>query len=408
MRLASTKPGRGQAPADDQRLFHRDYLFILGSSFSVGASFYVLAAVMPIYARSLGAGPFEIGLVTGVFASIAFLSRLPTAFVIDRIRRKWVMVTGAAIFGLSPLGYALVGTVPALLALRAFNGIGMATFVTAGQTLATIVSPAKRRAEAMGVYTTAYNISLGFGPALGVLVASEAGFASVFLVCAGLGFVSALSAAQVRESPLKVAPIGKRRLLNRDALGPSVFMFASMFAYGGLFTFGPILAIERGLPNAGLPFITYTVGLMLSQWSAGRMSDRFGRAKVILPGLAVTGLALWLLAFSQGWLILAASLAIGIGVGATQPSLFAVAADRGKLEERGSAMATIGMALEVGIASGAIVGGIVAGGIALQGLPHVPGMGVSGTFIVAGSLPALCAVLALAWPASLKWLVGRV
>ena len=395
-------------PADDQRLFHRDYLFILGSSFSVGASFYVLAAVMPIYARTLGAGPFEIGLVTGVFASIAFLSRLPTAYIIDRVRRKWIMVIGAVIFGLSPLGYALVSAVPALLALRAFNGIGMATFVTAGHTLATVVSPVKRRAEAIGVYTTAYNISLGFGPALGVLVASQAGFASIFLVCAALGFVSAISATQVRETPLKIASIDRRRLLNRDALGPSVFMFASMFAYGGLFTFGPILAIERGLPNAGLPFITYTVGLMLSQWSAGRISDRFGRAHVILPALAITGLALWLLAIAQNWVILAASLAVGIGVGATQPSLFAVAADRGKLEERGSVMATIGMALEVGIASGAIVGGIVAAGITLQGVPHVPGLGISGTFIVAGSLPVLGAVLGLVWPASREWLVGRV
>ncbi len=394
-------------PVDGQRLFHRDYLFLLGSSFSVGASFYALAAVMPIYAQSLGAGSLEIGLVTGVFASIAFLSRLPTAYVIDRARRKWVMVTGAVIFGLSPLGYALVGTVPALLALRAFNGIGMATFVTAGQTLATIVSPVRRRAEAMGVYTTAYNISLGFGPALGVVVASQAGFPSIFLVCAALGILSAVSATQVREPPPKVESLDQRRLLNRDAFGPSVFMFASMFAYGGLFTFGPILAIERGLPNAGLPFVTYTVGLMLSQWSAGRISDRFGRAQVILPGLAITGLALWLLAFAQGWVILAASLAVGIGVGATQPSLFAVAADRGRPQERGSAMATIGMALEAGIASGAIVGGIVAGGLSLLGVFNVPGLGLSGTFIVAGSLPVLGAVLGLAWPASLKWLVGR-
>ena len=394
-------------PADDQRLFHRDYLFILGSTFSLGACFYGLAAVMPIYAQSLGAGPFEIGLVTGVFAAVAFLSRLPTAYIIDRIRRKWVMITGAVIFGLSPLGYALVAAVPALLVLRAFNGIGMATFVTAGQTLATVVSPVKRRAEAMGIYTTAYNISLGFGPPLGVLIASEAGFASIFVVCAALGFVSAMSAIQVRERPLEVAAIHKRRLLNRDALGPSVFMFASMFAYGGLFTFGPILAIERGLPNAGLPFITYTVGLMLSQWSAGRISDRFGRAYVILPGLAITGVALWLLAFAQAWLILGASLAVGVGIGATQPSLFAVAADRGKLEERGSAMATIGMALEVGISSGAIVGGLVAAGIALQGFPQVPGLGINGTFIVAGSLPALGAVLGLASPATREWLVGR-
>lgn len=70
-------------------------------------------------------------------------------------------------------------------------------------------------------------------------------------------------------------------------------------------------------------------------------------------------------------------------------------------------MATIGMALEVGIASGAVVGGIVAGGIALQGLPHMPGLGISGTFIVAGSLPALGAVLGLVRPATREWLVGR-
>ncbi len=351
---------------------------------------------MPIYALQLGAGPSEIGWIIGAFALCAFLSRLPIAWMIDRTRRGLIMATGAAIFGLSPLGYAAVGSIYPLLGLRAFNGVGMAIFTTAGQTLATVVSPVSRRAEAMAVYTTAYNIPLSFGPALGVLIAQQTSFPTVFFISAALGLMATLAALQAREPSLPAQTANPRRVWNRDALGPGVFMLTLMFAYGGMFTFVAILAIERHLPNAGLYFITYTAGLLLSQWSAGRLSDRYGRMVVILPGMVIAGVGMWALAFAEGWWILAAGLVVGVGIGAAQPSLFAVAADRSQPGERGSAMATIGMALEIGISAGAIIGGMVG-----------QAFGLAGTFVFTGSLPVLGAILGLALPASRRWLLGR-
>jgi MFS family permease len=93
---------------------------------------------------------------------------------------------------------------------------------------------------------------------------------------------------------------------------------------------------------------------------AGKISDRRGRAAVVIPGLLITGIAFGVLGLTSGpiWVLVGAAIC-GLGFGSVQPALMALTADRVRLEDRGKAMGTFYMAWELGIMSGSTGAGLL-------------------------------------------------
>ena len=93
---------------------------------------------------------------------------------------------------------------------------------------------------------------------------------------------------------------------------------------------------------------------------AGKLSDRFGEAAVIIPSLIVTAGALIVLSLSSGLpgLIIAAIL-YGIGFGSAQPALQAATLRIAPEDRRGAANASFMTAFDFGIGLGAILLGLV-------------------------------------------------
>jgi MFS family permease len=141
----------------------------------------------------------------------------------------------------------------------------------------------------------------------------------------------------------------------------------------GLFMIYPVFALyARGLPDAtparvGLALGIYGIAQALLQIPLGLLSDRIGRKRVIAAGLLVfvLGSAVAALAHTLAFIALGRFLQ---GVGAIGSALLALAADLTGAENRGTAMAVIG--LSIGFAFGlALLAGPV-----LNGLMGVPGM----------------------------------
>src|SRR3989442_10147983 len=91
---------------------------------------------------------------------------------------------------------------------------------------------------------------------------------------------------------------------------------------------------------------------------------------------------MWTLGLVSGWWLLLGALLTGAGQGMTQPAIYALGSDLVAGYERGSAMGTLGVFLEIGIAAGAI-GGVMGGRAG----------GVGTTFFLAGSIAGIAAVV---------------
>jgi MFS family permease len=344
------------------RLSTGPFVFICLAAAFFYLSFYLILPVMPLYVQGLGGTPTQIGLLIGYFAAMAMVLRLPAGWLIDRRGSRPILWIGMAIFLLAPLGYTLVDAVGPILWLRLVHGIGMGLFPTAAAVVVAELSPAERRGEAMGWFGIASSIGLIVGPAAGPVIASHLGFTALFLLCGGMAGLGLLCLFPLPAAVRRPGSAGWRirwlDVFSPPAVLPSSILLFLYVPYGTLVAFAPIIASARGLGNAGFFYTAFAAAMLLVRSKAGELSDRRGRAAVIIPGMLVAAGALVLLALAKGAAgVLAAGVVFGIGFGAVQPALLALTTDRVAEADRGKAMGTFFTAWEAGIALGAAASG---------------------------------------------------
>jgi MFS family permease len=345
-------------------LFTRPFVIICLATFFFYLSFCLILPVMPLYLAAMGGTSFQIGLIVGLFAFTAMILRPPTGWIIDTRGCRLVLVAGMTIFMVASFGYVIARSVNTVLALRLFHGIGMGLFPTAATVVVAEVAPPIRRGEAMGWFGIANSLGYIIGPAGGTAMASGAGFPALFLVAGGmacLGLVCLWLLPQIGRVPARTTrPPRPQDFFSRAAILPSVLLLTLFVPYGVMVAFIPIIASGRGLANPGTFYTVWALAVLLIRAQAGRVSDRRGRAAVIIPGLVAAGVAFAILGLTSEriWLLVGAAI-YGLGFGSVQPALMALTADRVPLEERGKAMGTFYVAWELGITAGSTGAGLL-------------------------------------------------
>ena len=110
------------------------------------------------------------------------------------------------------------------------------------------------------------------------------------------------------------------------------------------------------MSNKGLFFTSITIASMASRVVAGKVSDKLGRVPVLKVGSFLIACSLLLFAFAATpFMLLFAAACLGFSSGILAPAAFAWTVDRAKEEEKGKALATAYIFLEIGIGSGAII-----------------------------------------------------
>jgi MFS transporter, DHA1 family, tetracycline resistance protein len=144
-------------------------------------------------------------------------------------------------------------------------------------------------------------------------------------------------------------------------------IIAAVFLVGtGVGSVLPILPLflrERGSSYAlvGIIVGANLVAQFVGQYPAGRLSDRFGRAPLMIGGLVVASLAIaaFALPLSIGWLI-ALRFIQGLGAAAFRPGARAAVADLVPEGERGIAYGWLAGADMAGLIVGPALGGVLA------------------------------------------------
>lgn len=354
---------RAAGLASDARVLTPQFVRLWLGGMTVFLSFFLLLATLPMYARTVGVAESRIGLLTGAFPLAAMVLRPIAGWAGDRYGRRPLMVLGALVFATAPLLYGVSLTLPALIAVRALHGVGMALYPTGGTAMAADMAPAAHRGYVLGLVGIAANVALAIGPVAGIWLADAFGFGRLFVTSAGVALIAlALSLGQRETLATRtVVRLSLDSAFSRAALYPCAIVLFLMATYGMLSTYLPLVAVARG-GHAGVFFTVMAAAIILSRGVAGGLSDRIGRAPVAAGGTACATVALGVVALGEGTRpLVAAGLLYGLGLGATQPALIAWCVDVSSFTERGKAMGTFYTALELGIATGAIGAGWVLG-----------------------------------------------
>lgn len=365
-------PDPAPSASDLPPLYTRDFLLASLAAFAGFGSMYLLLASLPLYVLELGGENADVGLVMGIYTLAAVVARPFTGRAMRR-GRKPAMLAGALAMAVSIALYLLPLGLLGFFVIRALHGVAWAVWSTAAATYVTDIAPPERRGEAMGAYGISFNLAMVVAPGVGLALAQQS-WSWLFGVTAFMAIATLALSLGLPEAP-RTSAAENVPLISREALQPSAVMALFALSYGGLVSFVPLLAPERALPGAGWYFATYAIALMISRQAAGKLSDRFGRTRLVIPGLlAAAGALAWLSATASAWGYLASAGLYGLAFAMIQPALMAMAIDRagaGSAGSRGAAMATFSLAMDLGIGLGSFGLGLLA---AAAGIPAMFGV----------------------------------
>ncbi|MCA9806539.1 MAG: MFS transporter [Cyanobacteria bacterium HKST-UBA06] len=349
-------------------LFTRDFVLVCAATFCF---FFCHHLLTPVFTAYLEQHHWH-GQVLGAMLAALMVASLVTRPFVGKQADEWdkrrLLIGGALLVMLCPVLYTVSAHPAVMLPIRLVHGIGFAMFYVAASSYLADLVPQAHRGEGISYFSNAMKLATAISPALGVLLLNGHWMQPVFWLASAMAFVALLLVLQLRpvQPPLPSsdsalpAARNKGRLFNRPAFYPGLIMATNSMVFGVLMPFMPLIAGEKQLSAIFLFYPVYALSLMLSRGATGPLSDRYGRVSVIVPGMTLVIVSLWGLAAANHpvW-FLGFSALYGFGAGTVQPSLIAMAVDRSREDERGSAMATFTMCNDTGIALGMYAMGAV-------------------------------------------------
>ncbi len=338
-------------------------------------------ALVPIYARQLGASAVQLGtLYTARHIALA-AGYLIGIQVADRLSRRTVMVASWLLGAPVPLMLALAPTylwlLPGLLLYEVtFFGLPVVHAYISQRV------PASQLASTFGALGTTTSLSFLVGPTMGGFTADRWGIPAALWLAAGFFVVSTLLILAMRH----------------DGERPRVHGAFQPFPWTEIRPLAPILLIHAGMQFVGLittpfatPFLREVRGLSLSEIGfissmqavggvtltvlAGKLGDRVGIPIALAGAIIVYAAGISLIVF--GPLALLPVISIFRARAPTNALGQAMIGSQAPAAIFGRAFATAGM-----IAALASAGGVFAGGFAYRANPGLPLL-ISGGLAVA-------------------------
>jgi MFS family permease len=326
---------------------------------SVHIAVYLLNATLPLYLVALGGSKTQVGLLFSVSAGVSMLLRPLVGGWIDRYGFRPVMLPGAGVLVVTLLVLPLAADPALIVALMAGLGMGNGLVSTGAGVLAAQASPATRRGEALSIYYVATSLSFAVGPPLGFALYAGGGMRRCFLGAALLGVAIGVLILALRASPVIPAPVQRFRWFSRRALPAAATVVAVNTGYSSIYAFLPLYALASGLDGSlGWFYALFSACIIGGRVVLRGVSDRVGRARVIVPAVALTAASYVVLALPPRVPTLAVGAALlGSGVAVFYPTLLALLVDRTPEAERGSAIGTLSGSFDMGSVVGSLLVG---------------------------------------------------
>ncbi len=334
------------------------------SSFLFFGSFNMVLPELPDFMRSFGGEEF-IGLHISFFTLTALISRPFSGKLTDTWGRIPVMVFGAAVTAVVSLFYPFFLNIFAFLFIRFLHGFSTGFKPTGTAAYVADIVPVNRRGEGMGILSFFGMTGMGIGNFVGGVVANHYHINVLFYSSAGVAILSVLVLAGMKETvqdkqkfSLSLLKVKRSDIYEPTVLVPSVVMMLVTFSFGTALTLAPDLSVHLNIENKGLFFSYFTLTSLIARVIGGRLSDDYGRKKVLIAAMLIVGTGAMYIGFSiNSFHFFIGALIFGAGYGLSSPALFAWAADLAPDQYRGRGFSTLFMALEIGIGMGALLAG---------------------------------------------------
>jgi predicted MFS family arabinose efflux permease len=377
-------------PSQANRLFTRAYIALGVADLAYFTAHGILIPLTPLFAAGpLGADELGVGITIGAFSVTALILRPYAGRAADQRGRRWLLIGGALLTALTIAAHAVVPNLAVLIALRLVLGVAEAFFFVAAFAVVADLAPPGRAGEALSYNSLALYLGIAFGPALGELLLDAGGFSMAWIGAAGLALAATAVAATISETGTRHADSGPLVLIHRRAFMPSLGLFTGVAGMSGFLAFLALYVRDLGMAGTGAVLLLFGMIVVVTRVVFAKVPDRVPPFGLAAAALVLIGVGLTVAALVQtvsGVFIGAALMAVGVAF--TTPAFFAAIIARVAPSERGVALGTTSLFIDLAFGGGPVVVGLVAGLAGIAG-----GFGALAALAMAGAAGTAYAAL---------------
>ena len=347
----------------------RNFVYLI-----VFISFFDLFSQLPImspFADSLGATPFVIGLVVGIYSFSNMIGNVISGFMTDKRGPFLILVFGLFASAVSLLLYFVVNDPVSLLAIRFIHGFMEGLIVPAAFTFLANRTEESKRGRSVAISGAFVGLAAIIGPAYGGIVSVKFSPAIVMAINGILMLLIAIAAFFILRSfkyiPKKQLTKNRTRVRHLFRSPGMVRSFAGAFFL--MFSQG-VLALVLPLKVISLGFDTKTSGMLLSVFGVtavlifllpvNRIFDRVRPIITLAFGLTMMGVSmLFLSQLEELNFLYLAMIIYGVGFAFLFPSINSLLIDSSTPEFRGKAYGYFYAFFSIGTVAGTSVIGFL-------------------------------------------------
>ncbi len=328
--------------------------------------------VLPLFAQALDATPAEIGWIVMASTIPGILISYPAGALSDQLGKRRVLLASLVVFATAPFLYLIISTAWQLMAVRFYHGFATAIFGTVASA-AIAERYTADRAQRLSTYSSVTIVGRSVAPFLGGTLISLGSFGAVYIACAISGVLALVVGLALRDhAPPAATKIELPKfwtslatvLRDRGIMLVSLVEAAQYLVFGAIEAFLALFASSLGIPawQIGVILGVQLVSIVFAKPIAGKVSDRLGRRRVILPGLMIGAASVALLPYFPSFAGLSVlSLVFGLGFATVTSSTAALVADLTRDGRYGSSMGVLRTIMDVGQSIGPVLTGFLIG-----------------------------------------------
>ncbi|MDN4085079.1 MFS transporter [Paenibacillus polymyxa] len=354
-------------------------------SFLVGTSEYIISGILDQIATTMGITVSAAGQLITVF-SLAYAIGTP---ILMAVTAKWdrrnLLLSSLGLFAVANMLSFVLPGFGMFIAARILMALGAGMVVVTALSIAAKIAPVGKQASSIATVTMGFTASLIIGVPLGRMISSAYGWKTVFLGIALAGIIALIVIAMTiprlkGDQPIPL--LQQFALLKKPevALGLGITFFW-LGGYSLAYTYiSPYLLNVSGVGEDMLSSVLLAFGIasLIGSKIGGHSADKKGIPFTLLGGMMLHGISLLLLPFAAHSLMAVFALLIlwsfaAWTTGPTQQYNLVTLVP----ESSGVMLSLNQSTMQLAMAAGAGIGGVVVGQVSLASIPWFGAAGVA-------------------------------
>jgi len=332
----------------------------------------IIGPLMPLYAESMGASGFWLGLMYSAFAFSRMIFMPIMGKLSDARGRKVFIAAGLLIYAIISLFYISASNIYQLTSVRLLHGIASCMVIPIAQAYIGDIAPMNQKGTYINLFSMALFLGMGAGPLLGGFLTDTFSMSAAFYTMTGLTslslcllliFVPTVRTISRQTENKRAAPLSEI-VKDNKVIAASIFLSSRAFYRQGITAFLPILAVSfwgMSVTNIGLVLSAFFLVGGIAQGLLGPLTDRINKTSLIIIGGIIAPIPILLIPYASSVGALLAILStVALFAALGRASLMTLNVELGnQYNGMGSVMGVFNSAMSLGMVLGPLSAGFI-------------------------------------------------